>query len=257
MQLLVSVVSEDEAESAVSGGAHIIDVKNPLEGALGANFPRVIRGVRSRTPSHLPVSVAIGDAPNKPGAAALAALGAAVCNVQYVKVGLHGTATSNDAFILLREVRRAVKSHDPNIKVIAAAYADARHIGSLPPAAAPDVALQAGADGCMLDTALKQGGSIFSHLDDEGLGNFVRDCRDRNLISALAGSLSESDIPRIAAIGPDIAGFRTAACDGDRVNGSVTSGRVEQLRLLLAQPALGSNVPLPRMQHAHPCRPTG
>ncbi len=86
MQLLISVVNEEEAKSAVGGGADIVDVKNPLEGALGANFPRVIRRVRQCTPSGLPVSVAIGDAPDKPGATALADLGAAVCAVQFCSV---------------------------------------------------------------------------------------------------------------------------------------------------------------------------
>jgi uncharacterized protein (UPF0264 family) len=101
MQLLISVVNEEEAKSAFGGGADIVDVKNPLEGALGANFPRVIRRVRQCTPPRLPVSVAIGDAPDKPGATALAALGAAVCGVQYVKVGLYGTKKPRQAVFLL------------------------------------------------------------------------------------------------------------------------------------------------------------
>jgi uncharacterized protein (UPF0264 family) len=46
MRLLVSVVNEKEAFNAVEGGAHIVDVKNPKEGSLGANFPRVIRQLR-------------------------------------------------------------------------------------------------------------------------------------------------------------------------------------------------------------------
>ena len=50
MKLLVSVVNENEVAAAVEGGADIIDVKNPAEGALGANFPRVIRAVRKATP---------------------------------------------------------------------------------------------------------------------------------------------------------------------------------------------------------------
>ena len=35
-----------EALRCKEGGADIIDVKNPREGSLGANFPRVIRSIR-------------------------------------------------------------------------------------------------------------------------------------------------------------------------------------------------------------------
>jgi len=234
MRLLVSVVSEEEVAAAVEGGADIVDVKNPREGALGANFPRVIRRVRQCTPPGLPVSVAIGDAPDKPGATALAALGAAVCGVQYVKVGLYGTKEPRQAVFLLKEVCRAVREHDTGIKIIAAAYADAHKIGALPAPASPSVANEAGADGCMLDTAVKGEGSLFSHLGDDELRDFVQSCHKAGLICALAGSLGEADIPRVSEIGPDIIGFRTAACQGDRIQTFVELPLVERLKNLIA-----------------------
>ncbi len=234
MQLLISVVNEEEAKSAFGGGADIVDVKNPLEGALGANFPRVIRRVRQCTPPRLPVSVAIGDAPDKPGATALAALGAAVCGVQYVKVGLYGTKEPRQAVFLLKEVCRAVREHDSVIKIIAAAYADAHRIEALPALTSPVVATEAGADGCMLDTAVKGEGSLFSYLDDDELRDFVQTCHKGGLICAFAGSLGEADIPRVSEIGPDIIGFRTAACLGDRIQGVVELQKVKRLKNLIA-----------------------
>ena len=233
MRLLVSVVSEEEVAAAVEGGTDIVDVKNTREGALGANFPRIIRRVRQCTPRGLPVSVAIGDAPDKPGATALAALGAAVCGIQYVKVGLYGTKTPQRAVFLLQEVCRAVKEHDPRIKVIAAAYADAHKIEALPASAAPSAAKEAGVDGCMLDTAVKGEGSLFSCLCDDELRVFVQSCRKAGLICALAGSLGEGDIQRVSEIGPDIIGFRTAACAGDRTRGHVEQQSVERLKNLI------------------------
>jgi uncharacterized protein (UPF0264 family) len=77
LKLLVSVVNKAEALDSLRGGAHILDVKNPKEGSLGANFPRVIKQVREVTPKTLEVSATIGDLPNLPGTASLAALGAA------------------------------------------------------------------------------------------------------------------------------------------------------------------------------------
>lgn len=234
MQLLISVVDEKEAKSAVDGGADIVDVKNPREGALGANFPRIIRRVRQNTPSGVPVSATIGDAPDKPGATALAALGAAVCGVQYIKVGLYGTKEPQQAIFLLKEVCLAVREHDSGIKVIAAAYADAHRIGALPPLVSPSVAIEAGADGCMLDTAVKDRTSLFSHLGDDELGDFVKNCHNLGLLCALAGSLGEADIPRVSKIGPDIVGFRTAACLGDRIKGRVDAEQVNRLKYLIA-----------------------
>ena len=235
MQLLISVVNENEAKAAADGGADIVDVKNPREGALGANFPHVIRKVRQCTPLALPVSAAIGDAPDKPGATALAALGASVCNVQYVKVGLYGTKTTRQAVFMLKEVCRAVREYDSSIKIIAAAYADAHIIGALPALESPFVSIEAGADGCMLDTAVKDGNTLFSHLGDDELQEFVQNCHRKELVSALAGSLGAADIPRLSKIGPDIIGFRGAACTtGDRVKGSVNRIQVELLKNLIS-----------------------
>ncbi len=233
MQLLISVTNTEEAQSAAVGGADIVDIKNPSEGALGANFPHIIRAIRQEIATEIPVSVAIGDAPNKPGATALAALGAASCDVEFVKVGLYGTSTTRQAVFLLKEVCRAVRDYDSDIKIIAVAYADAHKIGAFPVMESPAVAVEAGADGCLLDTAGKTGDSLFSYLDDNALRQFVQDCQSGGLISALAGSLGEADIPRLLKIGPDILGFRTAACKGDRVTGVIQRKQVERLKNLI------------------------
>lgn len=80
----------EEARAALAGGADIIDVKNPKEGSLGANFPWAIRAVADLARGAAPVSATIGDLPFKPGTASLAALGAAVSGAEYVKAGLLG-----------------------------------------------------------------------------------------------------------------------------------------------------------------------
>lgn len=234
MQLLVSVMSVEEVVPATEGGADIIDVKNPLEGSLGANFPWVIRGVRAATPAGLPVSVAIGDVPNLPGLAALAAAGAASCGVQYVKVGLMGPREPRDAQLLLHGVCRAAREQDPQVRVIATAYADAHKVDALPPLELPAVAAQAGADGCMLDTATKGSGSLLTALSFAELEDFVRRCRGAGLLSALAGSLREEDLPQIGELAADIIGVRTAACRGDRLHGRVDQEAVRRLKARIA-----------------------
>jgi hypothetical protein len=234
MLFLASVVEAAEVDAAVSGGADIIDIKNPAEGSLGAACPGLIRQVRDRAPAHVPVSAAIGDIPALPGTVALAALGAASCGVQYVKVGLRGTKDANQAEAVMRAVREAVKASRPEVMIIATGYADAADFGAVTPNALPEAAARAGADGCMLDTIAKGGGnSLFSFMTSKELGEFLTRCRDLNMLSALAGSLAEADAGRIVALGPDIAGFRSAICGGDRSYGRVDAGSVQRLKRAL------------------------
>jgi len=254
-QLLVSVVSDEEVAAAVEGGADIIDVKNPREGSLGANFPRVIRRVRALTPPGLAVSAAIGDVPNLPGTVALAGLGAAMCQVQYVKVGLFGTQNHDDALFLLQEVCQAVRWHDPRVQIIATAYADAHKVGALLPLDLPAVAIQAGVDGCMLDTAIKGSGSLLTNLSEAQLRDFATQCQEAGLLCALAGSLGEADIPHVRELGADIIGVRTAACHGDRVNGRVARRKVQRLKALITAPVSPSSAPKPAVPPAAPASP--
>ena len=90
MLLLISPINTEEALEAIEGGADIIDVKNPKEGSLGANFPWVIRSIRELTPKNMLVSATLGDVPYKPGTVSLAAAGAVVSGADYIKVGLYG-----------------------------------------------------------------------------------------------------------------------------------------------------------------------
>lgn len=235
MQLLISVFHEDEVAAAIAGGADIIDVKNPAEGSLGASFPHVIRAVRQLTPEAIPVSAAIGDVPDLPGMASLASAGAAGCGVQYVKVGLMGPRTDEEAYTLLAAVCRAAREQDPLVRVMATAYADADRIGSLPPAELPAIAAAAGAAGSMIDTARKGATTLLTELPVPVLEQFIDESRRAGLLVALAGSLGADDLPRIRALAPDIVGFRGAACTGGDREGRVHEHAVRRLRELIEQ----------------------
>ena len=233
MQLLISVVNEQETIAAIKGGADIIDVKNPNEGSLGANSPGIIRGIRRATPPEIPVSAAIGDAPDLPGLMSLAALGAATCNIQYIKVGLYGVKSVERAVNLLKEIKKPVKEYDKKIKVIAVGYGDAHKINALSPLECPGAAFEAGVDGCMLDTIVKGEGNLFSNLSIDKLHRFIEDCRMNNLLSALAGSLSIEHIRMLNELDPDIIGFRGAVCSGDRLNGTLSAEAVRSIKNLM------------------------
>ncbi len=229
MQLMISVVSADETGIAIAGGADILDVKNPAEGSLGAHVPRVIRQVRTAAPRPLKVSAAIGDVPNLPGTAALAALGAAACGVDYVKVGLWGPRTEAEAVFLLQEVRQAVSGF-PAVAVIAAGYADADRAGTLDPRLLPRLALAAGAAGCLIDTAIKDGRRLFDFLMPQTLRGLADEAHAAGLLFALAGALREQDLPLVRDLGADVVGVRTAACREDHRAGPLDAERVRRLR---------------------------
>ena len=230
MKLLVSVVNKTEALEAIKGGAHIIDVKNPKEGSLGANFPRVIKQVKEIVPDNVEVSATIGDLPNLPGTASLAALGAAASGADYVKAGLFGVKTPAEATILMGEVCRAVKDYNNASKVIAAGYADFKKVGCLNPLKLPKVAYKAEADGVIIDVKIKDSESkLFSFLGDRELKKFVDEAHNFNLIAALAGSLDRQHVLRLYDLRADVIGVRKAVCSKrDRLNGEVQRKAVQE-----------------------------
>jgi uncharacterized protein (UPF0264 family) len=230
MRLLVSVVDEGEARDAAAAGADIVDVKNPAEGSLGAPSPAVIERVRAAVPAELPVSAAIGDMPNLPGTAALAALGAARSGAAFVKVGLWGASTEMEAVALLRAVRDGVAGV-PGAVVVAAAYADARRVAGAPlaPELLPRVVQAASVGVCLLDTAVKDGHGLLDWLAPDALTELVADAHAAGLQVALAGALRAEDLPVVRDTGCDIAGVRSAVCRDGRRSGRLDPARVRAL----------------------------
>jgi len=225
----VSCATEAEASAATAGGADIIDVKNPREGALGASFPWTIAHIREIA-KNAEVSCTLGDLPNLPGSVSLAALGAAATGVDYVKVGLGGVKTREDAVYLLRSAVKAAKDFNPAVKVVAAGFADADRAGFLSPLLVPEVADEANADVAMIDTSVKNGEGLFSFLTKAQIKQIVDDVHDRGLQAALAGSLRKEHLSDAFALNADIVGVRGAACTkGDRLNGTVTIEAVQEL----------------------------
>jgi uncharacterized protein (UPF0264 family) len=230
MKLLVSPINIEEAIVADAGGADIVDVKNPKEGSLGANFPWVIQEVKSKVTK--PVSATIGDFNYKPGTASLAALGAAAAGAEYVKVGLYDIQTEAQAYDVLSGIVKAVKNYDRNRIVVASAYSDYARIGSIPALKLPAVAQRAGCDVVMVDTGIKDGKSTFEFMGRPELQAFVDAAHSEGLQCALAGSIKFKDIPMLQEISPDIIGVRGLVCGGDRTD-SIKADLIEKLRAML------------------------
>jgi len=253
MKLLVSPKDVEEAKAVIRGGADIVDVKNPKEGSLGANFPWIISSVKELVEAagaeraeraereegergkgeKMKMSAAIGNFDYKPGTASLAALGAAAAGADYIKIGLFKIKTKEEAVDLLGAVVKAVKGLDPEKKVVAAFYSDYKRINSISPfeisAIGKDVAL----DVAMVDTAVKDGKTTLEFLSEEELKMFVSESRALGLETALAGSLKFEDLPAVKKINPDIIGVRGMVCGGNR-DESVRAELVSELGRLVA-----------------------
>jgi uncharacterized protein (UPF0264 family) len=213
VRLLVSVVSAAEARLALAGGADIVDVKDPREGALGAPAPRVLSDVVSAVGSAAPVSVALGDMPDLPHTAALAARGAALTGADYVKVGLRGVNSLDRAIAVMSAVQDAV---GPQTAVIASAYADAGALDppALSPALLPELVRRTGISGALVDTCVKDGRGLYGWLSQSELADLIAHIRAAGASFAVAGQLTLDELCRVEA---DIVGVRSAVCrNGDR-----------------------------------------
>jgi len=233
MRLLVSVLGPDEAPIALAGGADIVDVKDPAAGALGAAGPATLRAMRAVVTPPAELSAALGDAPHLPGTFALAAYGAAVCGVDYVKIGLLGSRDGREALELLLAVRDAVAGAGPATRVVAVAYADAGRVGAFPPLRLPALAREADIHGVLLDTCVKDGTTAIRALGESGVVAFLSGARACGLLAGLAGALRLEDVARAASLGAELVGVRGSACDGGRL-GRVSAARVRELRGALA-----------------------
>jgi uncharacterized protein (UPF0264 family) len=243
MLLMVSVISPEEVPAAIAGGADILDVKNPAEGSLGAASAHILRDVRAVTLASVQVSAAIGDMPNLPGTASLAALGAASCGVDFVKVGLYGPKSEEEAVYLLEAVRQAVEAF-PSVKVIAAGYADARRSGTLEPSLLPGIARKAGIAGCLLDTYIKDGHNLFDFLSPAVLRSLAIEAHTSGLLFALAGALQAEHLQQIHDTGADIVGVRTAACRDNQRKGPLEVEKIQLLRRRMGEHASEAGVHL-------------
>ena len=232
MRMLVSVRDVAEAREALRAGVDFIDLKEPSAGALGGLALPVIREVvaalragdaeQHRTRAHAPmISATIGDLP--PDAIELIlerARAVGACGVDLVKVGVPGRGTA--ACAVLEALAALPLAIVPVL--IADDGLDATVIDA---ACAPAFAA------VMADTQAKRGGSLLELLGTDALAAFIDRAHAAGRMVGLAGALRLADLPALARLGPDFAGFRSAVCDGSR-EGRLDPARLQALRAAIA-----------------------
>ncbi|SFT87278.1 (5-formylfuran-3-yl)methyl phosphate synthase [Mesorhizobium sp. YR577] len=222
-KMLASVNGVEEAEIALTGGADIVDLKDPKAGALGAVAVEIVRQTVAAVAGRRPVSAVCGDLPMVPETICAKAEEIAAAGVDYVKIGFF---PSDDA----AACAEALAPLAQRTKLIAVLFADLKPDLELLPVLAKN-----GFHGAMIDTADKAGGRLLDHMPPERIPGFIDRCRAVGLIVGLAGSLETPDIPRLLPSGPDFLGFRGALCDQSRRTGAIDLEAVRQIRELIPE----------------------
>ena len=213
MKLLVSVQSLKEAKIAVASGCDILDIKNPAEGSLGANFPWLLKDVvDSLIDPRCETSATIGDLYHKPGTASLAGYAVASLGIKYVKAGLYDSKTYEQAVEMISSVKRAVEMANRKSFFVASGFADWRKISGLSPQDLLRAAIKAKGDVVLLDTFIKDGSNLFDNMSVIELHKFVDSCHRHGIKCALAGSIKLEHVDQLKKISPDFIGVRGAIC---------------------------------------------
>ena len=227
-RLLVSVRSAEEATAALAGGAHVIDVKEPDRGALGAADPSVWRDVLETVAGRAPVSAALGELFG--GASPTATeLAAQTAGLSLTKIGLAGAQSRAD---WVAAWQRALSAVPPSVCAVAVAYADWQTAGGPSPEEVIDRGAELGCRFVLLDTFDKSRGHLLMHLKLAELARLMDRATASGMRVALAGSLSLALLPRVLPLSPALVAVRGAACRGER-DSAVDAERVRSLAAAL------------------------
>jgi uncharacterized protein (UPF0264 family) len=203
-KFLASVTSLHEAQLAIDADVDIIDLKNPLEGALGALPLQVVNEIVALVNNRQLVSATIGDLPMNPLLIKSAVDHLTLTGVDIIKVGFFGNENHLDCINLLKQYAKI------NTKIVAVLFADQQ-----PNIELLDSFMTSGFYGVMLDTANKSSGGLLKHQSIDFLLRFTHEAKSLGLFSGLAGSLTEKEISELKKTGVDYLGFRGALCSGE------------------------------------------
>jgi uncharacterized protein (UPF0264 family) len=225
--LLVSVRSVVEAADALAGGCHLVDVKEPLRGSLGAADPETIRAVQSEVAGRRPVSAALGELRDNGSMISLPGLA-------YVKWGLSQCGRDEIWPSRLEDAGRQLAATIPGCRPVAVAYADWQRADAPPPSDVCGFAVQRRWPAFLIDTYVKDGTTLLDWLSVSAVASLCERCREAGVESALAGRLGPDEIGQLLFAAPSWFAVRGAACRSGQRDAEIDAGAVRRLVELIA-----------------------
>ena len=222
-KLLVSVRDCQEALAAHSGGADIIDLKEPNFGSLGMAPVQMITDVLEWKTSNnitLPISAALGELAEWDTHDSTIPNG-----LSYVKVGLAGESSVRfqkrlNAFQLRLE---SLWDSKPNSfsgntpQWVTVAYADQANANCPSILEIARHAMESESAGLLVDTFSKTGMPLSEYVSVQLLADLRAMLNENGQFFAIAGQIQPDQIDRLSGIQPDIVAVRSAVCiDGNR-----------------------------------------
>ena len=224
-QLLVSVRSPQEALDALSGGAGILDIKEPSRGPLGmaslADLYLICATAKAVSPTA--ISAALGevlDWQHDP-------LPVLPPHLQYAKLGLAGLASERHWRVMWRQLRAEfdVLRGKP-LDWVAVAYADADRAGSPSIREVLEAAIEGDCRAFLIDTFDKTGGRLVDLIPATELRAIIAHAHAHQVAVAFAGQVTTADLPVLLPCEPDVLAVRGAACEAGVREGAVSASAV-------------------------------
>jgi uncharacterized protein (UPF0264 family) len=201
VQMLISVRSVEEADLALQNGVDILDLKDPVQGALGALTLAEIKAIINFAGDRTPISATIGDLSMLPD---LIEQGISRFNdlpLSYLKIGFF---EAPDYEPCLAAICRIKAASQPLIAVLFAEYIYPEYLLA--------EIKRAGFTGVMLDTVNKNGKTYVDYYSETRLEALIEEARRLQFFFGIAGSLNLSHISTAKKLNPDFLGFRGGVC---------------------------------------------
>ena len=226
--LLVSVRSADEVEAALSGGADLIDVKEPTKGPLGMAEAEVVAAVVTKVKKRVPVSAALGEW--SPEAITVAHWHLEL-KLDFVKWGLAGYTPTPGWGEDILDTRRELPA---GMEMVAVAYADWERAKSVPPAEIVKFAKRYRFKAFLLDTWNKDGKTLLDFLKPAEIAELLESVGRVGMKSAIGGSLRPEQVKQLKGVEPDWYAVRASACAGGKRDGAIDTARVKKWKAAIA-----------------------
>ena len=220
--LLVSLRKLDELSKEIINEVDILDLKDPLNGSIGAWDLQDIKKVICRFKNQIQISATLGDIFNN-DKFLIKLKQFDKLDLDYIKFGLLSFNIKNlfDKITFLGERKFKTKlvcvvfvDISDNFKFVYKKL-DSFHAS--------------GIKYLMLDTYDKNNGDLLSFCSISNLDKFISKCRKFDIKTGLAGSLKESQIPLMMKLKPNILGFRSAICKLNKRMSEVDTRKLKKI----------------------------